>query len=267
MGTIDDAQWEIIMKLKHIAMVSLSMFVGATAFAADGFSANQEKMIEKVVHDYLVKNPEVLVEASQALQAKQQKDMQQQASAFIQNNAQTLLNEKITVAGSEKPSVTVIEFFDYQCGHCQKMNPIIKELISKNKNVKVVYREFPIFGKTSIVASQAAIAAGLQGKYLQMQQLLFSEKKIDEKVVMELAKKAGLDMKKFQADMKGQVVNDLINQNRKLAESMKLFGTPVFIVMATPNGQFNSAVQPVLIPGSTSLDNFQAMINKVAEAK
>lgn len=255
------------MKLKHIAMLSLSMIAGATSFASDSLSSNQEKMIEKVVHDYLVKNPEVLVEASQALQAKQQKDMQQQASTFIQNNAQTLLSEKITVAGSEKPNVTVIEFFDYQCGHCQKMNPIIKELLNKNKNVKVIYREFPIFGKTSIVASQAAIAAGLQGKYVEMQQLLFSEKKIDEKVVAELAKKAGLDMTKFQSDMKGQVVNDLINQNRKLAESMKLFGTPVFIVMATPNGQFNSSVQPVLIPGSTSLENFQAMINKVAEAK
>ncbi|NBX84871.1 MAG: DsbA family protein [Gammaproteobacteria bacterium] len=255
------------MRLKHVAMLTLSMFAGANTFAADNFSANQEKMIEKLVHDYLVKNPEVLVEASQALQAKQQKEMQQEASVFIQNNAQTLLSEKITVAGAEKANVTVIEFFDYQCGHCQKMNPIMKELLSKNKNVKVVYREFPIFGKTSVVASQAAIAAGLQGKYVQMQQLLFSEKKIDDKVVLELAKKAGLDMTKFQADMKGQVVNDLINQNRKLAESMKLFGTPVFIVMATPNGQFNAAVQPVLIPGSTSLENFQSMINKVAEAK
>jgi protein-disulfide isomerase len=255
------------MRLKHVAMLTISMLAGANTFAADNFSANQEKMIEKVVHDYLVKNPEVLVEASQALQAKQQKEMQQEASVFIQNNAKTLLSEKITVAGDEKANVTVIEFFDYQCGHCQKMNPIMKELLNKNKNVKVVYREFPIFGKTSVVASQAAIAAGLQGKYIQMQQLLFSEKKIDEKVVFELAKKAGLDMNKFKSDMKGQVVNDLINQNRKLAESMKLFGTPVFIVMATPNGQFNAAVQPVLIPGSTSLENFQAMINKVAEAK
>ena len=65
------------MRLKHVAMLTVSLLAGANTFAADNFSANQEKMIEKVVHDYLVKNPEVLVEASQALQAKQQKEMQQ----------------------------------------------------------------------------------------------------------------------------------------------------------------------------------------------
>jgi protein-disulfide isomerase len=260
------------MNLKRAAVLTFSLLAGTSAAIADNmpqtadFNPNQVQNIEKVVHDYLVRNPEVLIEASQALQAKQQQEMQQQATSFIEN-AKELLNENVTVAGSKAPNVTIVEFFDYQCGHCQKMHPVMQELLKKNQNVKVVYREFPIFGKTSVLASQAAIAAGLQGKYEQMQQLLFTEKKIDDKVIMELAKKAGLDMTKFQADLKSKTVTDNLSANRQLAENMKLFGTPVFIVMSTPNGQYNASVQPVLIPGSTSLENLQQLVGKVAQAK
>ena len=261
------------MNLKRAAVLTLSLLAGAGVAIADNmpqtanFNPNQVQNIEKVVHDYLLRNPEVLIEASQALQAKQQQEMQQQATSFIEKNAKELLNENVTVAGSKAPNVTIVEFFDYQCGHCQKMHSVMQQLLKNNQNVKVVYREFPIFGKTSILASQAAIAAGLQGKYEQMQQLLFTEKKIDDKAIMELAKKAGLDMTKFQADLKSKVVTDNLSANRQLAENMKLFGTPVFIVMSTPNGQYNAAVQPVLIPGSTSLENLQQLVGKVAQAK
>lgn len=257
------------MNLKRSVVLGMSLLAGAGVVIADNasFNTTQVQSIEKVVHDYLVKNPEVLIEASQALQAKQQQEMQKQATSFIEKNATALLQEQITVAGSKTPNVTIVEFFDYQCGHCIKMHPVIEELIKTNPNLKLVYREFPIFGKTSALASQAAIAAGMQGKYQQMQQLLFSLKKIDESSILELAKKAGLDITKFQTDMKSKQVTDSLTNNRQLAENMKLFGTPVFIVMSTPAGQYNAKVQPVLIPGSTSLENLQQVIKKVAEAK
>lgn len=256
------------MNLTRLAVLTSSLLLGlGVANADNNMNTQQVQNIEKVVHDYLLKNPEVLIEASQALQAKQQQEMQKQATSFIEKNAKDLLNENITVMGSNSPNVTIVEFFDYQCGHCQKMQPVVKELLKNNQNVKVVYREFPIFGKSSVLASQAAIAAGMQGKYDQMQQLLFSQKKIDDKVINDMAKTAGLDMNKFQADMKSKQVTDNLTNNRQLAENMKLFGTPVFIVMSTPQGQFNPAVHPVLIPGSTSLENLQKTVAQVSQAK
>jgi protein-disulfide isomerase len=260
------------MNLKRLAVFTSSLFLGLGLAHADNqaqVSMNNQQVqnIEKVVHDYLLKNPEVLIEASQALQVKQQQEMQKQATSFIEKNAKDLLNENVTVMGSNSPNVTIVEFFDYQCGHCQKMQPVVKELLKNNQNLKVVYREFPIFGKSSITASQAAIAAGMQGKYAEMQQLLFTQKKLDDKGIMDLAKQAGLDMKKFEADMQSQKVKDSLNANRQLAENMKLFGTPVFIVMSTPQGQYNSAVHPVLIPGSTSLENLQQMVAQASQAK
>lgn len=236
-----------------------------------GWAANpanlDAKAVEKIVHDYLVQNPEVLIEASQALQAKQQTQMQASANTYIQQNAKQLIDEKIAVVGAPKANVTMIEFFDYQCGHCSKMHPIVSDILKNNANLKVVYREFPIFGNTSAMASKAALAAGMQGKYAQMQQALFGLKKIDEKALLELAKTQGLDLAKFQTDMKSQTVADTLANNRKLAESMKLFGTPVFIILSTPNGEVAANMNPVLIPGSTSKLKLEQLIKSAAEIK
>ena len=249
------------MKLNKIALLAI---LAAQLGWADVTANLDAKAVQKIVHDYLVQNPEVSIEASQALQAKQQSQMQAQASNYIQLNAQKLIDEKIAVVGASKANVTMIEFFDYQCGHCSKMNPIIKDLIKDNANLKVVYREFPIFGNTSAMASKAALAAGMQGKYAEMQQALFGLKKIDEKALLELAKTQGLDLSKFQTDMKGQTVADILANNRKLAESMKLFGTPVFIILSTPNGEVTANLKPTLIPGSTTKDKLDQLIKSAA---
>jgi protein-disulfide isomerase len=266
------------MKLKNIALTAIlaSSQLGwaqanqintAGAPAQQAFSASQKKEIEELVANYLVQNPEILVKASQALQEKQQKEMQVQANQFIKENSAQLLNEKIAVAGSKNPNVTIVEFFDYSCGHCIKMSSVMSELIKTNPNVRVIYREFPIFGEKSINASKAALAAGLQGKYNEMHETLFATKNIDDKAITAAATKLKLNMAKFQADMKSKEVAENLAQNRQLAEKMKLFGTPVFIVMSTPNGQANDAVHSVMIPGSTSLSNLQNVVKTVAEAK
>jgi protein-disulfide isomerase len=264
------------MKLRNIAL--MTMLAGTSlAFAqapqsaapapSASFNAQQTQEIEKVIANYLVSNPEILVKASQALQEKQQKEMQAEATTFIKQNSAQLLNEKISVAGSQNPNVTIVEFFDYSCGHCIKMSSVMTDLMKANPNVRVVYREFPIFGEKSINASKAALAAGLQGKYSQMHEALFAIKNIDNKAITEAAKKLNLDMAKFDKDMKSKEVAEDLAANRQLAEKMKLFGTPVFIVMSTPNGQVNNAANPVMIPGSTSLANLQNVVKMVAEAK
>lgn len=260
------------MKFKHIALTTL--FAGSTmAFAqpasmpTQGLTPAQTQEIQAVIKNYLLNNPEILVEVSQKLQAKQNQEMQAQASNFIKQNSAQLLNEKIAVAGSQTPNVTVIEFFDYNCGHCIKMSSVISELMKNNPQVKVIYRELPIFGEKSINASKAALAAGMQGKYVQMHDALFSLKNIDEKTILAAAKKLNLNIAKFQEDLKSKAVTEELAANRQLAEQMKLMGTPVFILMATPNGQPNAVVQPVMIPGSTSLDNLQNVVKTLAEAK
>lgn len=225
----------------------------------------QKKEMEKIIHDYLVNNPEVLLEASQALQQKQQQNMQQQAQSAIQENADQLFQGKLTTVGSAKGNVTIVEFFDYQCIHCKKMSPVMDSLVKKDSDLRIIYKEFPIFGKSSEMASRVALAAGIQGKYPQMHEALLKiEKRLDNTIVMDAAKSLGLDMKKLKADMNGKEVSDILEANRQLAEKLHLMGTPAFIVASTPGGQFKKGTEPSFIPGAATEESLQELIKKAA---
>lgn len=243
--------------------------VSPMSMAADAtttpMSDAQKKEIEKVIHDYLVSNPEVLLEASQALQQKQQQNMQQQAQSAILENADQLFQGKLTTVGNPKGSVTIVEFFDYQCIHCKKMSPTIDGLIKKDSDLRVIYKEFPIFGKSSDMASRVALAAGMQGKYQAMHDALMNiDKRLDDKLVMDAAKSVGLNMDKLKKDMDSKEVTDILDANRQLAEKLHLMGTPAFIVASTPDGKFKTGSEPSFIPGAASEESLQELIKKAA---
>lgn len=262
------------MKLtKLLTAGALATLLASPALMADTVQAvpgsqmtdAQKKEFEKLIHDYLVSNPEVLLEASQALQAKQQQNMQQQAQSAIVDNANDLFQGKYTTSGNPKGNVTVVEFFDYQCIHCKKMSPIMDNLTKKDSGLRVIYKEFPIFGKSSEFASKAALAAGMQNKYQAMHNaLLTTDKRLNDQVVMDIAKSVGLDLSKLKTDMDSKEVTDLLDANRQLAEKLHLMGTPAFVIASTPGGQFKAGSEPSFIPGGASEESLQELIKKAA---
>lgn len=252
---------------KLITAGALAMaMVSPTLFAEDApMTDTQKKQMGQVIHDYLVQNPEVLVEVSQVLQQKQQKAMQESAMTAITQNAAEIFTGNIAVAGNPKGKVTLVEFFDYQCGHCKQMKPVLDELIKADSNLRVIYMEFPIFGKTSEFASKAALAAAMQGKYDAMHQaLLKMDKHLDDKMVMDAAKSAGLNLTKLKADMDSKKVNDILVANRKLAEKLHLMGTPAFIIGATPDGKYKEGSTPAFVPGAASQKTLQDLIKNAS---
>ncbi|GGI79129.1 DsbA family protein [Legionella impletisoli] len=255
------------MKLKSLMTVGLlASLATGPVIAAEALTAAQKKEVEQIIHDYLVKNPEVLVEVSQALQQKQQQSMQEKAKGAISENAKQLFTEDLAVAGNPNGSVTLVEFFDYQCIHCKKMKSVISDLIKKNENLRVIYKEFPIFGKNSELASKAALAAAMQGKYKAMHDALLAEnKRLDEAVIMDAAKSAGLDVDKLKKDMDSKKVKEALEANRELAERMNLMGTPAFIVAATPKGEFKKNSDPAFIPGAASEEVLQNLIEQTGK--
>jgi protein-disulfide isomerase len=248
-----------------LATSLVSPAIMAADAPSSSMSEDQKKEIQKVVHDYLVSNPEVLLEASQALQQKQQQNMQQQAKGAIQENAAQLFQGKLTTVGNAKGSVTIVEFFDYQCIHCKKMATTMGNLIKKDTDLRVIYKEFPIFGKSSEMASRAALAAGMQGKYQAMHEALFKiEKRLDKQLILDAAKSIGLDLAKLKKDMDSKEVTEILDSNRQLAEKLHLMGTPAFIVAATTDGQIKSGTEPSFIPGAASEESLQELIKKAA---
>lgn len=255
-----------------LVTTALVAAMGSSVMRADdatppALSPENKQQIERVVHDYLVKNPEVLIEASQVLQMKQQQQMQEQAKSAISQNTQELLQGSITAVGNAKGNVTLVEFFDYNCGHCKKMKFVIDDLMSKNNNLRVIYKEFPIFGKDSEVASKMAIAAGMQGQYPRVQEALFRDGgPLNEEKVMYIAKKSSLNMKKLKADMESKTVSDMLKENRELAEKLHLMGTPAFVVLSTPEGKFKPDSEIAFVPGAASEKSLQELINKAEAA-
>jgi protein-disulfide isomerase len=251
-----------------LAATVFSSAHSATVTNASSLTPAQQQQMEKVVHDYLVSHPEVLVEASQVLQKRQQQEMQNQAEAAITSQAYDLFKPNMTMAGNLKGDVTLVEFFDYQCGHCKKMQPVVSALIQKNKNLRVIYKEFPIFGKSSEFASQAVLAAAKQGKYTQLQEALFKfDKPLNEEAVLGAAKAVGLNIDQLKKDMDSSQVKEELAQNRALAEKIHLMGTPAFVVAYTPMGQFDAKVKPAFLPGGASESAMQEMINQIQQKK
>lgn len=205
--------------------------------------------IETIVRDYLIANPEVLLEATDALKAKQEKQREGRfASAMTKNEAQVLRSPGDHVVGNPDGDVTIVEFFDYQCGYCKQVLPDLLKLIEQDKNVRVVIKEFPILGEASVLAASAAIAAKKQGKYWEIHQAMLKEPELTEDTIMRIASRLGLDTAKLKKDMTSKDVEDQITQTHDLARKLEIDSTPSFII---DNKQ---------VPGALSVEQFKRHI-------
>lgn len=231
--------------------------------------ATQQKQIENVVHSYLVKNPEVIVESLQTLQKKQMQQAQktmEKTQATAPKFADALFHRaNDPVAGNANGKVSIVEFFDYQCPHCVDMTGIMDSIIKANPNVRVVFKEFPIRGAVSEFASRAALAANMQGKYFEFHKGLMASKAqpLTEQAILQVAQSAGLNMEKLKADMKSDAVNQQIKETYKLARDLQLMGTPALFVAKSTITNNATPTEIVFVPGQVPEAQLQEIITKV----
>ncbi len=239
------------------ALAAGLIILGSLAFtpaqAAEGspFAGKDKAAIEKIVHDYILENPEVLIEAIQGLDKKRQAASLAERQAVIEKSHKAIYNNPDDfVAGNPKGDVTIVEFFDYQCGYCKRSFEPLMAFVKKDGNIRLVLKEFPILGPVSLEASKAAIAANKQGLYMEMHKALFSHKgQIDSQAIFDIAETIGLDMEKLKKDMADPAIADMVSRQYNLAETLKIDGTPAFIV----GGE--------LYPGAADHDRLEAMAN------
>lgn len=238
------------MKLLKTLLLSLSLIFSTITFAQT-FNAEQQKAIEKIVHDYLIANPQVLMEAATALQKKQQNQWQQTANQVVPAHvSQFFASAMSPVVGNPHGDVTLIEFFDYQCPHCKELSPAIQDILHHDPQLKVIYKPWPIFGEVSTFAAKASLAAMKQGKFLVFHEALMQmSTQLTEPLILKTAEKVGLDVNQLQKDMKNPAFDQEIKSNNQLAKELKLTGTPGF-VLANTSGM--SIKNPLLIPGAVS---------------
>lgn len=259
--------------LTKLATISIAASLAFQTHAATATNANtndvsptERAKIESVVHDYLLKKPEVLVEALQLMQKKQYEEAEktvQQTQQSASKFAKALFNQGTDpVAGNPNGKVTIVEFFDYQCGHCIDMVPTVDAIIKANPDVRIVYKEFPIRGPVSEFAARAALAANKQGKYRELSHGIMGAKQpLTQEAILTIAKNVGLNVDELKKDMTDKAIDAQLKANMKLAQDLKLFGTPAFFVGKTDgNGNVN------YIPGEMKQEQLQSLIDQAQKS-
>ena len=214
-----------------LAAIALMASVAAETRAETPPRPDREA-IERIVRDYLLARPEVVEEALQALRQKREAGRRIRAEAAIRKNGEALRSHPMSpVSGNAAGDVTVVEFFDYQCGYCKRTLKTMEDLLETDGGVRVVWKEFPILGPVSQIAARAAMAAKRQGKYLELHLgLMGAPGKLTEERVFEIAGKTGLDVERLRRDMKDPAIQDYLDETRKLAREIGIGGTPAFVI-------------------------------------
>ena len=222
--------------------VTLAVLIGMVAPVwAGSFNDEQKKEMEDIIHSYLIGHPEVLREMSNALQEQEQQATAESRNKVLGSVAKDIFhNPADGVVGNPNGDVTVVEFLDYNCFYCHKSVKEIQAILGTDKNVRVVMKEWPIFGFTSEFAARAALASTKQNKYWAFHQALFDAVLPDEDTaaghaageaaVLDVAKSVGIDLAKLKVDMKDPAIATEMARTQELAGALQFTGTPGFVI-------------------------------------
>jgi protein-disulfide isomerase len=217
------------------AAVSLA-FVGSAPVLADSFSTDQREEIGTIIKDYLLSHPEVMQDVMAELEKRQQSaEAEKHRAAVVENKTALFSSPHQVVLGNPQGNVTMVEFFDYNCGYCKRAMSDMLDLIKADGNLKFVLKEFPVLGEGSVEAARVAVAARMQDnsgkKYVEFhQKLLGSRGAADKMRALAVAKEVGFDMPRLERDMGSDEVKKTIEENMKLAEARGVSGTPSYVV-------------------------------------
>lgn len=200
---------------------------GVGVFAYDRLAAPgglERARIERVVHDYVLAHPEIVPEAMHRLQDRDT------AAAIAANRAAITTPVGDAWAGNAKGDVTVVEYYDYNCGYCRASLPTIDALVASDPNIRVVFRDLPILAPSSGIAAQMSVAAARAGRFKPFHDALYAAGPVTDATIAASARKAGLDPAALGRDAQSPAVLDTVRQNLSAQRALGLTGTPGFVI-------------------------------------
>jgi protein-disulfide isomerase len=212
-------------------LLTILLLLASTAAVAHAADFSKEQ-IEQIVREYLMKNPDVIMDSLRAAQAKQREVQRgQQLQAVAKHREELLRDSSSPVGGNVSGDVTVVEFFDYACPHCKSAVRHVKQLLQDDPKVRLVYKEFPVLGEASVSAARAALAAREQNKYVAFHDALMANTgTLTDDVVFRIAGEVGLDVARLKKDMESETVKAALQKNQALAQALGIGGTPAFVI-------------------------------------
>jgi protein-disulfide isomerase len=210
----------------------------------------QREAIERIIHDYLIHNPDVLIEALRGAEDKLNREADAKAAKVLSDRRSEIFDDPATpVGGNPRGDVSIVEFFDYRCPYCKQVLPALQALLNEDHKLRFVYKEMPVLGSQSVTAAHAALAAQRQGKYEAFHTAMMATKgQITEDTIYKVAGSVGIDVDRLKKDMAAPEIAQAVKANLALADALNIHGTPGFII-----GNH-------IVPGALDLDALKDMI-------
>jgi protein-disulfide isomerase len=226
----------------------------APSNAADEFNGAQLREIDKIVRSFIMENPQVILDAVQQMQVQAEAGKKSQIKKKLITYHEKLINDPNSPSsGNPKGDVTIVEFFDYRCGYCKRVLPTMLKVVKEDGNVRIVYKELPILGAESVVASRASLAAWRLApeKYESFHIALMANKgTFSELKIRSIASDLSIDGNALIKGMKSNDIELTLGKNNALAQSLGISGTPAFIIGEE------------LVPGAVDMDTLMSLIKK-----
>lgn len=209
------------------------------------------------VRDYILKNPDVILEALQLIERREQAAANDDPKKLITARRKEIFDDPASpVGGNPNGDVTVVEFFDYNCPYCRRVAPVLVEAEKTDPGLRFVYKEWPILGPNSTFAARAALAAVKQGKYVAFHKAMMGTSGlVNESKVIEIAKAGGLDVARLRKDIDDPEIKAAIERNHALASALRITGTPSFVI------------GDQVVRGAVDSDTFKSLVSEAREKK
>lgn len=221
--------------LKSLVMVLgvLTLLLPFSVLAQTGeqqSAQDRKQEIETILRDYLLKNPAIIKEAMQALQAQEAAAAAEaKRKALAENRAALLQAAAGTTLGNPNGDVTVVAFLDYQCGYCQRLEPVLQQLLKQDAGVRLVLKDLPLLGPESHLAARVALAARAKGQYADFLHAFLTAEELNAQSIDAIAARFGWKDASTQA-AENKEVDQLLEANYALANRLTLTGTPALVI-------------------------------------
>ncbi|ETX16520.1 DSBA oxidoreductase [Roseivivax halodurans JCM 10272] len=233
--------------------------VPAAAFDITDMTDAEREAFRTEVREYLMENPQVILEAVDALEQQQAADQAQADGELVAAHSNAIFEDGYSwVGGNPDGDITVVEFMDYRCGYCRRAKDEVEQLVESDGNIRFILKEFPILGEASMTASRFAIAAknvGGDEAYKSVHDALMAMSgEPSETALKRIAGTLGLDADAVMDEMDSDAVTEEIASVRELAQQLQIRGTPTFVM------------GDELIRGYVTIDQMRAIVEDAREA-
>ena len=254
----------IITLIRYLFAFLLFINLSQSLFSKELLNSNFDNVtkneINKLIKNYILDNPEIVIEAIELFQKKQSSNAIKKQKETIKSLSVELYDETNSYFfGNENSELKIVEFIDYNCGYCKKNHEIMMNILNENNDIKYIIKELPILGESSLLASKFAIIIYLiDGPKIYekfFDSLMRYNSQLNFEILTKISKKVGSSVENFDSYFNSDEVNNVILRNLSLADKLSIEGTPTFII------------ENNVIRGFISFDQFQEIIDNLRKKK